>query len=69
VIPLTILSAVAVLFYGIYRAAGKWGAPVLWFFAAAVSFIGAAGVPAERLWGPIWTWRAGFLKGYVVPAT
>jgi hypothetical protein len=43
--------------YVAYRAVRKWGISVLWFLAAAVSFLGCSGVVAENLWGPQWAWN------------
>jgi hypothetical protein len=66
---LLILGAIVSLVYGVYRAARRWGIWVLWHVAAAVSFLGASGVVAERLWGPKWSWNfAHHGKEYAVSA-
>jgi hypothetical protein len=56
-IPLIILGMIVAIPYGVYRALKKWGTSVLWFLAAAVSFLGFTGVVAEKLWGPQWAWN------------
>ncbi len=56
-IPLVILSIIVLVVYAVYRATWKWGVSVLWFLGAGVSFLGAAGVLAEHLWGPQWSWN------------
>ena len=58
-IPLIILGVIVSIPYGVYRAVEKWGISVLWFLAAAVSFLGFTGVVAENLWGPQWAWNLG----------
>ena len=55
--PIVLGVFLIALAYGMSRAARKWGAAVLWFFAAGVSFLGGSGVLAERLWGPRWSWN------------
>jgi hypothetical protein len=57
-VGLLIILAVAASFYALYRATKTWGVAVLYFFAAFVGFLGAAGIVAERLWGPRWSWNA-----------
>jgi len=67
-IPLLILVTLAALPYALYRAARRWGSD-LWFFAAGVSFLGAAGVLAEHWWGPRWSWNfAHHDRGYAEAA-
>ena len=53
-----LLIIFAASLYALYRASKRWGVAVLYFFAAAVGFLGAAGIVAERLWGPDWSWNA-----------
>jgi hypothetical protein len=57
-VGLLIILAVVTSLYALYRAAKRWGVAVLYFFAASVGFLGAAGIVAERLWGPDWSWNA-----------
>ena len=52
-----LLLAVSASILVIYAATQKWGAFVLWFLAAAVSFAGTSGVLAERLWGTRSSWN------------
>ena len=54
---LLILAVFAFLIYGIYRAIRRAGFGVLWFVASAVTFLDVAGLVAERLWGPAWSWN------------
>lgn len=56
-IQLVILGVMAAIPYGVYRAIRKWDISVLWFMAAAVSFLGFTGVLAEQFWGPQWAWN------------
>ena len=37
----------------------RWGASALWYVAAGVCLLGAAGAVAEHLWGPQWSWSFG----------
>jgi hypothetical protein len=72
VIPLVILGIILFLIYAVYRATRKWGVCFLWFLGAGISFLGAAGVLAEYLWGPQWSWNfagpAGHGRGYAARA-
>jgi hypothetical protein len=56
-IPLIIVAILASIPYFIYRAVRRWGVAVLFLLAATVSFVGGAGVVAEALWGPQWSWN------------
>jgi hypothetical protein len=64
-----ILTAIGFLIYGIYRAARRWGAWVLWLLAAAVCFLDGAGVIAERLWGPAYSWNLSHHTWNSLPST
>ena len=52
-----ILTAIAGIIYGIYRATRRWGGAVLWLVAAAVTFFDGAGIMADHLWGPRYSWN------------
>ena len=68
-IPLIILGVIVAIPYGVYRAVKIWDTSVLWFLAAAVSFLGFTGVVAEKLWGPQSAWNlAHHGPGYAVGA-
>lgn len=66
---LLMLGVASSLDYAMYRGARKWGAAFFLFLAAAVGFMGASGVVAERLWGPEWSWNfAHHGPGYALAA-
>jgi hypothetical protein len=68
-IPLIILGVIVAIPYGVYRVVKKWDFSVLWFLAAAVSFLGFTGVVAEKWWGAQWAWNlAHHGLGYAVGA-
>lgn len=56
-VALTLLAVLIAIPVVLYRLVKKHGVSVLWFVAAAVSFLDASGVLAEKLWGPQWAWN------------
>ena len=52
-----ILTAFVGIIYGLYHATRRWGVAVLWLVAAAVTFLDAAGLVADHLWGPRYSWN------------
>jgi len=55
-LQVSIVLGLASLAYALYRGVKQWGASFLWILAAGVSFLNSAGVLAELLWGPRWSW-------------
>ena len=67
--PILILGVLLSIPYGLYRAARKWGIWVVYLVASVVSFLGATGVVAEKLFGPEWGWNFGHHgSGYLIEA-